>query len=193
MVGIVLVAVLALTAAATGVAYASDGAGPGDALYGIDTAIEQARLHLTRNPSAQAELHLQFAAERIEEAAQKARRGDHENAQAALNAYGAEVASAAQLVAAAQGPDSETLAALLDAAFSTHETHLESLLDTVPAQARGGVQNAIDASQAARENASPQGKPEDTPQGQPDDLPGGKPDDLPGGRPEDVPAGPPDS
>lgn len=53
MVGIVLVAVLALTAATGGVAYASDGAGSGDALYGIDTAIEQARLRITRNPSAQ--------------------------------------------------------------------------------------------------------------------------------------------
>ncbi|MFQ5873641.1 MAG: DUF5667 domain-containing protein [Dehalococcoidia bacterium] len=193
MVARVLAVVLLLTGATTGVAYASDGAGPGDALYGVDTAIEQARLRLANNPSAQAELHLQFAAERIEEAAQKASRGDNENAQAALSAYGAEIASAAQLVAAARGPDSETLAGLLDAALSVHETQLGSLLATVPEQAQEAVQGAIDASRAAREHAAPQGKPEDTPQGQPEELPGGKPEELPGGKPEEVPAGPPDS
>ncbi len=193
MVARVLAAVLLLTAATTGVAYASDGAGPGDALYGIDTAIEQVRLRLASNPSAQAELHLQFAAERIEEAAQKASRGDHENAQAALSAYGAEIASAAQLVASARGPESETLAALVDAALSSHEAQLGSLLATVPEQAKEAVQSAIDASQAARENAAPQGKPEDTPHGQPEELPGGKPEDLPDGKPEDLPGGKPDN
>jgi hypothetical protein len=59
---------LALALLVTGTVTGADAAGPGDLLYGVDRAVEDVRLWLTSDDEAEVELHLEFAAERLEEA-----------------------------------------------------------------------------------------------------------------------------
>jgi len=68
MLQIIIITMLALSAATGGVVYASDTAEPGDLLYGLDQAVEQVHLNLAPNAEAAAEIHLEIASERLEEA-----------------------------------------------------------------------------------------------------------------------------
>jgi hypothetical protein len=68
MAGTVAAIILVLVAGAGGVLYAAEGAVPGDPLYGIDRAVESARLGLTSEPQAAMELLLSLAEERLLEA-----------------------------------------------------------------------------------------------------------------------------
>jgi hypothetical protein len=60
---------LAALVALSGVGMASDGAVPGDALYGVKRSRETAQLALARSAVSRGQLHLQFAQARIAEAA----------------------------------------------------------------------------------------------------------------------------
>ena len=50
-----------------GLVAGADAAGPGDLLFGLDTAIEDVRLSLTRDDEHEVELKVEFATERLEE------------------------------------------------------------------------------------------------------------------------------
>ncbi len=50
-----------------GLVAGADAAGPGDLLFGLDTAIEDARLSFTDDEQKETELHIEFATERLEE------------------------------------------------------------------------------------------------------------------------------
>jgi len=63
LVSFFVVAVLSMS----GLVSSADAAGPGDFLYGLDTAIENVRLTFTRDDEKKAELRLEFATERLEE------------------------------------------------------------------------------------------------------------------------------
>ena len=63
LISFLVVAVLSMS----GLVASADAAGPGDFLFGLDTAIEDVRLSLTRDEGKKAELRLEFATERLGE------------------------------------------------------------------------------------------------------------------------------
>jgi hypothetical protein len=63
LITIMVVAVLSMT----GLVASADAAGPGDLLFGLDTAIEDIRLSFVNDEAEEAELRLGFATERLEE------------------------------------------------------------------------------------------------------------------------------
>ena len=88
--GSVLVAAMLVVGMITGgaaVVYASDGAGPGDLLYGVDRAVEDVRLEVASDYEQMAELLLDFAEERLEEAEEALEEGSTEEAEEALAAF----------------------------------------------------------------------------------------------------------
>ncbi len=180
-----LAAVLALTGTTGGVAYAANASNPGDALHGLDLAMENIQLNLTPDVASKVELRLQFASERLKEAQATFDKGDTTDGEEALNEYGTEISAAAQLVGGAGGADQDALATLLQTAQGVHQTVLTQLLDKVPDQAKEAIQKAIDASgnSGKPENV---GKPDQT--GKPDGVGNpngtGKPDNT--GKPSDA-------
>jgi hypothetical protein len=199
-----IAAMILLASAMGGMAYAVDGAAPGDWLYGLDLAVEKLQLDLTTNPQSKAELSLAFAQERLEEARDRLDEGDVENMEMALDEYGTTIAALAQLVGAAEGADPDALADLLEAAFAIHAAQLEALLEELPDQAQAGIERALEASQAGRATAlealGRRGQPSNTvvpaleelPEELPVDIPVAPPVDVPAGPPAELPVGPPD-
>jgi len=129
--------VLALVASTAGVIYAADAAVPGDPLYGIDQAVESARLGLTHRPESVVDLLLSLAEERLLEAEELAAQEDLGNLGAVLENYGAVIASLAQTLGTVDDADRATLTTLLDNALSNQESRLTQILGPAVAQAEG--------------------------------------------------------
>jgi hypothetical protein len=128
MAGTVVAIVLVLVVGGGGVLYAAEGAVPGDPLYGIDRAVESARLSLTSEPQAEMELLLSLAEERLQEAETLSGKGDAGNLELALSGYGATISSLAQTLSGVSGLEEETLTAVVDQSFSAHEARLAGIL-----------------------------------------------------------------
>jgi hypothetical protein len=200
-----MAAVLALTATTGGVAFAAQASNPGDVLHGLDIAMENVQLNLAPDIASEVQLRLEFARERLTEAQETFAENDVADGLEALNEYGSEISAAAQLIGSAGGADQEELQALLEAAQGVHQDVLTELLDSVPDQAKDGIQNALDASNTDHGKPEDVGNPNGTGNpngsGNPAHAPegggnpngsDGRPDDTPGGRPDHVPGGPPD-
>jgi hypothetical protein len=126
--GTVVAIVLVLVAGTGGVLYAAEGAVPGDPLYGIDRAMESARLSLTSEPQAAMELLLSLADERLLEAEKLSGKGEAGNLELALSGYGATISSLAQTLSRVSGLEEEALTAVVDQSFSAHEARLAGML-----------------------------------------------------------------
>ena len=198
-----------------GVAYAADGSVPGDALYGLDTAVESARLAVAFDQEGKAQLALQFAQERLEEMQDLATKGgSEENFKQAVDGYGEMVHTATEALAAvAASGDSErtaALGALLQTSLSIHGEILEGVMDQVPEATRNHIDNAKSVSKRGKavvDELFPGGMPGYQPGEIPIDRPeeeevlGDRPeeempdwlpiDTPPGGLPEDIPVTPP--
>jgi len=92
-----------------GLVAAADAAGPGDALYGVDLAVESARVRLTTDPAQMASLRMSFAEERLDEADRLARQGDAARFEEAVFGYGAEVAAVTAAIREGAVNDGPTL------------------------------------------------------------------------------------
>ncbi len=137
MAAVIAAIVLALVVGTGGVIYAADAAGPGDPLYGIDQAVESARLGLTHRPEAVMELLISLADERLLEAEELAAEQDEANLGVALEDYGATVSSLAQTLGTVEDADNAALTALLDSTFSNHERRLARILGPAVAADEG--------------------------------------------------------
>ena len=126
--GVAVAIVLALLVSTGGVIYAADAAVPGDPLYGVDQAVESARLGLTHRPGSVMNLLLSLAEERLLEAEELAAQQDEGNLGVVLDNYGATVSALAQTLGTVEGADRATLTALLDQAFSDHDVRLTKIL-----------------------------------------------------------------
>ncbi|MGD8905237.1 MAG: DUF5667 domain-containing protein [Anaerolineae bacterium] len=126
--GVAVAIVLALLVSTGGVIYAADAAVPGDPLYGVDQAVESARLGLTHRPESVMNLLLSLAEERLLEAEELAAQQDEGNLGVVLDNYGATVSALAQTLGTVEGADRATLTALLDQAFSDHDLRLTNIL-----------------------------------------------------------------
>jgi hypothetical protein len=86
----IAVVLVALGLGSTSVVAASGGAEPGDALYGVKTAVEEVTLALEFSEKDKAELHLKYAERRTDEISKLIERGEEErllNAQEKLEAH----------------------------------------------------------------------------------------------------------
>ena len=166
MLQLIVAAVLALTATTGGAAYAANASSPGDFLHGLDLAMENAQLNLSPDVWSKVQLRLEFAGERLAEAQETFAENSTADGLEAMNEYGTEISSIAQLIGNTDGADQEALALLVETAQGVHVDVLTNLLDTVPEQAKESIQKAIEASHA------------------PDEIPGSAPGDT--GAPEDV-------
>ena len=167
-----------------GVARAADRAVPGDALYGLDTALESAQLRLATSPEQALALRLAHTEERLQEAEQLARAGDTTHLAAALSAYGATVAHLGQAGTTLQ--NDETLNDLINTELSRHEARLQQIAAQVPEQAQPGIERALQNATRNQNRVLQQTQdspPEDA--GPPENVPGNAPDDA--GPPDDVP------
>jgi len=136
--GVITAIVLAMVLSTGGVIYAADAAAPGDPLYGVDQAVESARLGLTHRPESVLKLLLSLAEERLTEAEELAAQQDEENLDLALNNYGAVVSSLAHALGTAANADTASLTAVLDTTISSHESRLTQLLGPAVADAGTG-------------------------------------------------------
>ncbi len=126
--GVVTALVLALMLSSGGVIYAADAAVPGDPLYGLDQAVESARLGLTHRPESVMNLLLALADERLLEAEELAAMQDEVNLGVVLENYGATVSSLARTLGTVEDADKAELTTMLDNAFSKHEGRLTRIL-----------------------------------------------------------------
>ncbi len=121
MIAAIVAAILAALAATGGVAYASDGAAPGDPLYGIDQLVEQVQLGLTSDSQKAVELGLSFADERLLEAEEVAEEGSEEELDEAIRNYGQAVSTIAQALSSGEELDYDALSGELNMVLARHE------------------------------------------------------------------------
>lgn len=150
--------VIALALASGGLAYAADGAAPGDPLYVLDRALEQAQLRFTVRSAHAVQLRLRFASERLDEAAQLVAAGDAAHVQQALADYAALIASVRQTA----GPTASVVAG---AALGDQQVRLVGLLLSAPPESQPSIEDALDASSPP--DAARAGAPCDAAQVQP--------------------------
>jgi hypothetical protein len=176
---------------ATGVAYASNTAVPGDPLYGLDRAIENLQLSLSPNADSTIELLLAIADERLSESEVLSAQNDAPGLLLALDGYTLAVGRLEELLSGLPAGQSEQVTNEL----ALHEQRLETILATAPEAALPGLTLALEAAQSAQDKAGNGAPPQETPgQGPPADTPGqGPPEDNPGHGPLDDPGqGPPE-
>lgn len=130
--------VLFLLSGSVGVAYASDAALPGDALYSVKLRLEQLALSVTPGAAGDTRLLLLHADRRIEELRAMLDAGSPDQLGLAMAGYRSAVDQAIQLAAS----DGEQLEAV-DEALSQHELALSAVLERAPAQAAPAIEAAL--------------------------------------------------
>lgn len=131
--------------------YASSDAVPGDHLYSVKLAGERLRLALARDETAQAELHLRLAGERLEEAEALVEQDRSEEIQALMRRYAAEMEAASGVLRRKRDRDSQDppLSALIQEQMAVHQSVLSEVWERVPEAARPAVEQAIAVSKGA--------------------------------------------
>jgi hypothetical protein len=195
------------TGGGVGLAFAADGAVPGDALYGLDLGVEELRMMFAFDPQTKAELALHFSDERLEELQELLGQGAPEEAIGeALAGYAHSLEQALQatnMVMAGDGEQAgELLRLLIQQKFMIQNQLLNQIRNQTSAQNQGQVEEAMRTMENTRTrveemfSAGEGGPPDDSPGGPPDDSPGGPSDDSPGGPSDnqggDDPGGPGD-
>jgi hypothetical protein len=157
--GVVAALIVAVLASFTGIAaYASDGAAPGDPLYPLDTAVEEAQLRLAGDAEQALSLHIGIAEERLSEAEALLSEGDSEHLQTALSLYDEAVQDITAAADEAAAGDQKEAANLVSGALSVNQTRLQELLGRVPEQARPGIERALEASSRGLHNGAENGR-----------------------------------
>jgi uncharacterized membrane protein YccC len=141
---------------AVGTAAASDSARPGDALYEIDTAIENIHLAFAGSPEAQAEIQNELALERLEEAQSlEGITARNANMQEALTRAQEHLSEAQAKAEEAQenGKDVDEILAILAENHLRQQEVLQGVYEKVPEQAKASIQRAIEQSQKGYKTA----------------------------------------
>jgi len=190
--------ILALVASLLGggTAYASGNALPGDALYPVKLAIEDARLLITED-AGEVLLNIEFLQTRMQEIQTLIEINREEDLNLVIDPFSERISSAAQSLEAVSRDDNERatqLALLLEQALSIHTEVLTSLLDTVPDEAKPAIEHAIltsgkgqDVVRSLFETRMPGGGPPDETPSPPVTLPVGSPPEESPGPPGEIP------
>ena len=155
MTSVVIAIVLALSALGVGTAYASQSSLPGDTLYPLKLATEQAGMMLVRDDVARAERALSFAEKRVREMVALAENGRPQDLDLAVEKYGyalnmtlAEIEQAGD-----RGLATGNITALVAEATARHLLVLDEVWDMVPDEAKTAITYARNVSETGRENA----------------------------------------
>ncbi len=194
-----------------GLAYAADGAVPGDALYGVDMGVEALRLYFALDQEAKAELALHFADERLEELQELVGEGGSDEAIGqALAGYAQNLEQAVQAMNQVMAGDEEeageTLRVLIQQQFMLQNQVLTQVHSQISTQSKGQIEEAMRTMEATETrlqemlSAGEGGPSDDSPGGPSDDGQGGPhdggpagPGDGQGGNPDTTPGGPSDN
>lgn len=143
--------VLALSVGTAGIAYASQEALPGEALYGVKRGIETARWSLTEEPRSQAALLSDLAAERMREIQALADAGRDDLLAPTLSEYVQTLDRLQSVVDALPAGLQAQVLAQASARVQQHERVLEGLLEKVPPQALPAIERAIERTSHSQE------------------------------------------
>ena len=124
---------------------------PGDPLYGVKRAVERISLAMHRDPTSRANLHLQFANNRLQEVAALTLAGKNPEGLADDLEAQLDAAEHDALQAQALGKDADAILAHVQEMIAKHVTVLTNVLTKVPDQAKDAIQHAIDNAQNAQE------------------------------------------
>lgn len=171
----------------TGTAWAAQDSLPGELLYPVKRATEQARLSLTRRPEARSNLLISLAERRLDEVAQLCPEGDCP--QDLLDSLAAQTSAAqAEIERIPQGERTQLLEKIV-ALTERQQDVLTQVLEKAPAPARPGLERALERSQQGKERARQSLEREKTHRSKPDTPPGQE--HTPGPPPKEHSPGPP--
>ncbi|MFN3309563.1 MAG: DUF5667 domain-containing protein, partial [Anaerolineales bacterium] len=152
---LLLICLLALTT--SGVAFASQNSLPGDPLYAVKTAVEEARLLATWDATQRARLRLEYAERRLEEVSRLSQQGRYEETAIALSDYEVQLHLAlqeAQRAIRIQSLQAQPLRAEIEAHLQAQSETLATLARLLPPAQAQAVQHAQNASSQALQNAA---------------------------------------
>lgn len=155
---LVILGILAVVGVgAVGTAAASDSARPGDALYGVDNAMENLRLAFAGSPEAQARVQNELALERLEEAQSlegiTARNAHMQEALTRAQEHLSEAQAKAEEAKENGKNVDEVLAIIAENSLRLQE-NLTRVYEQVPEQAKPAIERAILNSQRGFEEAA---------------------------------------
>ncbi len=153
--GVILAIVLAVFGLGAGTAYASQASLPGDTLYPIKLATEQAGMMLMGDDVARAERALSFANKRVREMEALAEKGRPQDLDLAVEKYGyaLNVTLAEVEQADGRGLATENITVLVAEATARHLLVLDDVWDMVPDEAKMAIAHAGNMSETGREHA----------------------------------------
>ena len=153
--GVILAIVLAVFGLGVGTAYASQASLPGDTLFRIKLATEQAGMILVGDDVARAERALSFANKRVREMEALVERGRPQDLDLAVEEYGYALNMTLAEIEKADygGLVTEDITALVAEATSRHFLVLDEVWDMVPDQAETALAHARNVSQTGYFNA----------------------------------------
>ena len=148
--GVILAIIVAVSALGAGTAYASQSSLPGDALYPLKIATEQAGMMLLRDDTARAERALSFVERRIEEMEILAEEGRSQDLDLAAQKYGYALNMALSMMerASDMGSAAGNITAQVAEATSRHLFVLDEIWDLVPGEVKGAIAYAGNVSEA---------------------------------------------
>lgn len=137
------------------VAAATRDALPGETLYPVKIVVEDVQLAFTLDPVQKAELHLAFAQSRVEEIEALDAAGKDEYISATSQSFIDQVNEADKLLTSAKKDNLPVAAAgkLMEQTLGQSSEVLTSLLESVPVQARPGLERAINVSNSGESKA----------------------------------------
>ncbi len=155
MAGVILAVVLAVSALGVGTTYASQSSLPGDALYPLKLATEQAGMVLSPDGAARVERALSFANKRMREMEALAQKGRSQDLELAVEQYGYAINITLSMIeqAADRGVATENITALVAEATARHLSVLDEVWDVVPEETKAAVAHGRNVSETGRENA----------------------------------------
>ena len=145
--------VLMLTGGAVATAYAAQSALPGDALYFVKTGMENTRIRLAGDAAAQAQLHLEFAEERLDEIERlidQKRYDDIAQATQALELNIQQAIEAFQIASQGDPKLAADLAGRIAEALARYADALSVMLAQVPEAVRPQMERALSLSSSGR-------------------------------------------
>ncbi len=152
---IILVIVLALSAAGGGTAYAAQGALPGDTLYSVKLATEEVRMLLPGSDSARTERALTFAERRIKEMETLAERERWDDTELASQRFARALDTALAWMQRASNREQarENVTVRVAEATEMHLAVLDTIYDRAPEGAKAAIALATDMSEKGRQKA----------------------------------------
>ena len=155
MASIILVIVLALSAAGGGVAYAAQDSLPGDTLYPVKISTEQVIMALPGDDVAKAERALNFAERRVQEMEELAERERSQYMEMAVERYryALNITLARMEQARSRGLAAGNVTERVAEATARHLLVLDRVWDVVPDEAKPAITHAREVSEKGRQKA----------------------------------------